>query len=235
MKTPVVFIALMKDLLNAFAAKLFISTGAIIIGKEMLKKTSDIGLEAVVAHEIGHINYEHINKNLALALTCLIGSKIGGNGLINYLMDKSRADFATGLEYSEYLGQKENYKFWITLLSLLYGPSFIVNKRFERQADQFACENGKAEGIIEFFSYLKEREALIDNDYLLVSDQISQSKSKVAFSDYLALNVRFMLTKAGHKLDKISRWIYHNTPLGAHPSNEERIQTAQDYIANNGN
>jgi Zn-dependent protease with chaperone function len=64
--TPVVFISYKENLFNAYASKIFTSCGGIVIGQKLLREASDKELEAVIAHEIGHIRYNHINKTLAL-------------------------------------------------------------------------------------------------------------------------------------------------------------------------
>jgi hypothetical protein len=42
--------------------------------------------------------------------------------------------------------------------------------------------------------------------------------------------LRYYLAKGGHLCGKAFGYIYHNTPLGAHPSNEARIEAAQKYL-----
>ena len=52
---PTIFITRKEVFFNAFAQKLLMSTGAFVIGQKLLKESSDQEVEAIVAHEIGHI------------------------------------------------------------------------------------------------------------------------------------------------------------------------------------
>ncbi len=67
-KMPLVFVTHEKGIFNAFAAKLLMSAGAIVIGQDVLKEASEGEVNAVVAHEIGHIKYNHVNKQLFVQL-----------------------------------------------------------------------------------------------------------------------------------------------------------------------
>ncbi|MGB8468068.1 MAG: hypothetical protein WCE21_03610, partial [Candidatus Babeliales bacterium] len=121
-----------------------------------------------------------------------------------------------------------NVAFWLTI-SLL--PSLIINKRFEQEADRFACEKmGKATGIISFFTRIQNIEKEQDKEYERTKDMINQNKE--SFGSFL--HGRFMgsyyAAKCSHLVNKGLKWLYHNTPLGAHPSPAERVKAAEEYI-----
>jgi Zn-dependent protease with chaperone function len=220
-ETPTIFITSDKHgFFNAAAAKLFTSSGGIIIGQKMIYETTEVELEAVIAHEIGHIQRNHVNKILALQFGCFFGAKIA-------------------IESYQALTNSSNYPYnqnqswartWLPIIAFFYGPSFIINKRYEKEADFFAFENGGARGIADLFQYLLDREAKDDRDFDIVYAKLQADKSKIAYSDYLHLMFCYYLNKGGHNFNKFLRYIFHHTPLGAHPSHEERIRAAQDYL-----
>ena len=224
--TPTIFITSDKHgFFNAAASKLFTSTGGIIIGQKMIYETSQAELEAIVAHEIGHIKYNHVNKSLALPFASWFGAVI----LTNCAVEGYRQ--ITDTNAMPYTENQLLLKAWVPLIAIWAGPSLIVNKRFEKQADQFAFENGKAQGFADMFQYLIDREAKYDKDFDTVYANLQNAQSKIAYSDYLSLMFFYYLTKGGHLFNKFYRYVYTHTPLGAHPSHEARIQAAQEYLA----
>lgn len=219
-ETPTIFIGLNEGFFNAAASKLFKSTGAIIIGKQMLKETSESALEAILAHEIGHIKHNHVNKILLI-----LAVSVAAGHAMSKLVDKLWV-----------VDRENNSRKTATLMSIEYAsifllPSILINKRFEKEADTFACENGHAHGVVETFEFFKERSDKADNDIVVISDKIVASKKNVTFTDYLQLKLRLGIVKVKHKFSKAYKWIYHNTPWGPHPSPNARIEAAQEYIA----
>ncbi|MGB8467549.1 MAG: M48 family metalloprotease, partial [Candidatus Babeliales bacterium] len=73
---PVIFLTRENTLYNAAAQKLFLSTGGIIIGQELLNDVTDDELEAIIAHEIGHIKHNHINKHMAINIAVVASAPI---------------------------------------------------------------------------------------------------------------------------------------------------------------
>mgnify|MGYP003347008625 CR=1 FL=1 len=68
---PTILISKDEDLLNAFAQKLYATSGVIIIGQRIIEEYDDETVEAVVAHELGHIKGNHVNKIRLANLTVL--------------------------------------------------------------------------------------------------------------------------------------------------------------------
>lgn len=209
---PTVLMALDDNFFNAAAQKLMTSTGAIVIGATLIRQTHDEELEAIIAHELGHIKYNHVNK--------IIGASIVSNLI--------------GVAVSAYLAEKNNVPISvqksIPLIAFL-APSFIIGKKFEKQADEFACKAvGKAEGLASFFEHLEQREQKYDSEFGRTKDLIAANKKSIGFFDYAALNGRYYLTKGFHNVEKAYRWLYHNTPFGPHPSHEERIAAAREFF-----
>lgn len=217
---PTVFIAPDKGFFNAAAQKLFASTGAIIIGKDIIDKTNDRQIEAIIAHEIGHIKHNHVNKILALSLAGVLAI----NAAKKYLM--APRYFRTQNEAFIH-GALDGY-FTAVYAGII--ASFVINKKFEKEADQFACENGKAEGIAEFFEYMQEKEHKRDEQFEMTHQALIDNKSALELGDYYSLKLTYGLSKGLHLLNKGFKWLYHYTPYGAHPAPEYRVAAAKDYL-----
>ena len=200
-----------QGIFNACAQKLFASSGAIVIGQKLLRETTDAELEAVVAHELGHIKYNHVNKRILLSILTIIAT----NTLNGCLPSEKKLSSTT------------------SFLIKLYLPDLIINKRFEKQADEFAYKFvGKANGTIAFHENLiKRNKKYFDEDFEKTYDILQKNKPQLAILDRYLLTTRYYLASFFNKLNKTYRWIYLNTPLGAHPSSEERIQAVKDYLA----
>jgi Zn-dependent protease with chaperone function len=219
--TPTIFItrdiAAKQGMFNAMAQKILMSSGAIIIGQKLLLETTDAELEAVVAHEIGHIKYNHINKIMA----------------INYI-----TLLATFIYLQTTFGKQNDSEG--TFIARIFGASIIsdclssliINKRFEKQADEFAYKvMGKGEGCIELFEDLKNKEKNYDNYFDKTYTILQENKKNLEPSDSVSLTIDYYLASFGNKVDHFFKWAYHNTPLGAHPSNDARIKAVKDYLA----
>ena len=225
-QTPTIFIVKQKGFFNAAAAKILTSTGGIVIGQKLLKETSNDELEAIVAHEIGHIKHNHVNKILAIKF---------GTYASTYLLTKLLISICNSCEKRESLTpNQQGLQSWIPLLSMMLLPDLIINKRFEKEADHFACKTDHAEGVIEFFKDLKEREEQNDLDFDITYARLQDNKSQIdAGGYYMGLLLPYYLAKGEHMVGKALKWIYHHTPYGPHPSHEARIKAAQEYLAHN--
>lgn len=212
---PVIFITRQDGFLNAAAQKLLLSSGGIIIGQKLVRELSDDALEAVIAHEIGHIKYNHCNKGLAL----LVATLIAYVKIIPYIVSE---DDLTITRYVKYIALFD-------LLSLI--SRFLIGKRFEQEADAFAYRNNnKAAGLIEFFELYLEKENKRDKEFIITYDILQDNKKDLSMSDYYSLLIRYYIAKYGHEYRKCLQNIYHNTFLGAHPSPEKRINAASHYL-----
>lgn len=207
---PTIFISrditLKSGMFNAFAQKLLMSSGGILIGQKLLLETTDAELEAVIAHELGHIKYNHVNKSILVTYLSLIAVVVSQDN------------------------KNQNTLFNLILAS--YISQLIIGKHFEKQADEFAYKYAsKGEGLIEFFEDLNQREK-VNNDYYNKTYTILQeSKKDLSYLDSLTLSTNYYLSSFSHKLANCYKWLYHNTRLGAHPSNNARIQAVKDYMA----
>ncbi len=220
MATPAIFITINKGIFNAAAAKLFTSSGGIVLFRKIIKDATDRELEGVIAHEIGHIKYNHANKSLLIegaAFAAIVAAVI-------YEFKKSHLDLNKMSP-----GQFINRYLCLTLGSSLI-TGLIINKKFEKEADAFAVDNGHGEGLIDFFQDLQEREEnndqLFDETYQLLQD----SKAQLTDHDYNELTMGYYIAKGFHNLGKGFKWIYYNTPLGAHPSPEKRLELIEEKM-----
>jgi Zn-dependent protease with chaperone function len=232
MSMPVVFITRKEGFFNALALKVFMGVGSIVIGQKLLKKLSDQELEAIVAHEIGHIKHNHSNKMLVLnaaKLAAIVSLMIyfykEGDVSVDSIIDEN------GVEVPVY-----NFN---GLLLKLYGISsvvstigaFVVNKRFEKEADLFACQFGKSQGIIDFFELIKQKEQERDDEFVITYDILQNNRVCLPSGKYISFIMRYYLAKIGHECGRFVKYLYHETPLGAHPSNQARIDAAKAYLA----
>ncbi|MBY0109665.1 MAG: M48 family metalloprotease [Candidatus Babeliaceae bacterium] len=216
-KTPTVFLTREKGLFNAAAQKLLMSTGAIIIGQKLLLETSDKEFESIIAHEIGHIKYNHVNKTIAINFLAFFGSWAGSY----YLLNKQINNQQVAIVSSQYLA----------IFASLIATSIIINKRFEKEADEFAYKGmNKGEGLAEFFKHLQVKEETEETDFNHTSDKLKASRSELSLYSYAGLSTSYFLAKLAHKIDKAYRWFYHNTPFCVHASPEERIKAVREYL-----
>lgn len=229
--TPTIFVSTIKGFFNAAAQKLLTSSGAIVVGEQLLLELSDKELEAVVAHEIGHIKHNHINKMILISLAayipayCLAKRYIGSNVASQIDANNIYGDVAvkTVPLYKRILVAN----IAASLLTALY-----INKSYEKQADEFAYKTmHKGEGLIGLFKRFGKKSEARESNLVLTGAVLAENKTKIGTLGYLYLNVRYYVAKAGKRLSDVYSWLYFHTPLGAHPSNESRIKAVQEHLA----
>ncbi|HLC07507.1 MAG TPA: M48 family metalloprotease [Candidatus Babeliales bacterium] len=226
--TPTIFITRQDGFFNAAAQKLFASSGAIVVGQKLIKDLSDNAIEGVVAHEIGHIKHNHINKILALVALQIVAY----HALIRILdMQPPRAESFDNPYSFSMASLKYGLKLDGLMYLLSYIPSLIINKRFEKEADEFACKvNGKSQGIIEFFELLLKKDQLREEEFASIYELLQQNKPNLSMIDYYSLVARYYVARAGQSYTNLYKKIYYETFIGAHPSPQARIAAAQEYL-----
>ena len=228
-KTPIIFVTTGKGFFNAAAQKLFVSSGGIIIGQKLLREISDEELEAVVAHEIGHIKRNHTNRAISTGISAFATSYM----LVRYCFEKLQLNIQGNSTPAHIV----NVYIQTVISSILSGIAtcIIINKRYEKEADKFACEMKKQKGIIGFFERLEQKYEKQDQDFADVKNVLRENRSNLT-KDYLSLLVypclmlRYYVALVDHKINKCWRWLYYNTPYGEHPSNKARIEAAQESL-----
>lgn len=212
-----------QGMMYALAQKLLVSSGAVIIEQKFLQELSDEGLEAVVTHEIGHIKHNHIYKSLALGIvvTYLVKLAMAQSGISDTItlpvgeqvVNVHTKDIATGL--------------------LVWGIiALIINKRFEKQADEFAyADNGKANGIIEVCELFLKKEQIREEEFVVVYNLLQANRASLPSLNYYSLLAYYYMEKCFHKIEKFKKFIRHETFWGLHPSDQARIAAAREYLA----
>ncbi len=225
---PTIFITRKDGFFNAFAQKILMSTGGILIGQKLMKETSDDALEAIVAHEIGHIKYDHVNKMLGI-LTVQWGVVYALTKML-----KITSGVRVGDSEGDVLYKKCVYFLKLMMLNdcLSCVSAYFINKRFEKEADEFAYKtNGKARGLIEFFELLLQKDVLRDEEFVTIYNLLEQNKEQLEMMDYYSLLLRYYGAYAEHWLMELYKKVYYETFVGAHPTPQARIKAAQDYLA----
>jgi len=214
---PIIFLSKKKGFFNAAAQKLLMSTGAIIIGQKLLCEISDQELEAVVAHEIGHIKYNHVNQMIILTISA------------NYIANKMVEHLDKGFRGS--VGDELRRQFLAYSLTEDI-RSIMINKSFEKQADEFAYKvMGKGAGLIKFFERMQQKEQEHEGDFIETYAMLENNKAELAFIDNALLKIRYYKARVGDLIHRAYAWYYYNTPFGPHPSHEARIEAAKKYLA----
>lgn len=227
MPIPTIFITREKGVFNAFAAKIFETTGGILLCQKMIEDTSNSELEAVIAHELGHIKHNHANKTLARYLPLYIAVLFG----MSYtrkntpvFISKFRIDFLELLM---------RHVFADVLADMI--AQLTIGKKFEKEADEFAYKDvGNGQGLIEFFKHVQDKEKAEDDAFNEVYTALEKNKSQLSADDHQQILINYYVAKGFQGLIKGFKWVYYNTRFGPHPSPEERQKTIEEYLTKNG-
>lgn len=214
--TPTIFISLREKVFNAFAAKLLNGNGGILIEQKLLNELNDKQLEAVVAHEIGHIKHNHVNKMVGLSLATIAASGYGLYKWFTYNRDNKK------LSSSEFTQCAIGAQVISALTQIL-----VIGKKFEKQADRFACEAGHAEGIIELMKAFEAKDIKADAELLITNDKLIAEQANLSPEDFTELQQGLSWTNA---LRRFGKWLHEKTPFESHPSHADRAADAQAYL-----
>jgi Zn-dependent protease with chaperone function len=220
---PLIIIPQNEHEFNAFAEKKFRDNGVVFILPKIFKNLNDDEFEAIIAHEIGHINHNHANKTWAISavvgvgLYCLflrilgyyldlyeVSEKISPLGLQNVKIDSSHLLAASS-----------------SLLAIITRPSLmklIIGQKFEKQADNFAMENGHANGLKSAMKKLDFQDSFDDT-----LKYIEDNKESLPKDDYEKHIKNWQMLAEGYKALLKS---------DCHPTFEERIKAAEEYLNN---
>lgn len=151
---------------------------------------------------MGHIKYNHVNKMLFL--------------------DTVR------IAILAYIYQQEKLGGLGCMLAYLFVPYFLINKRFEWQADNFACKEAlQAKGLIRFLERIKAKEMRLDTDLAKFYEMVVEKTSKCSEAVSSQIWVEYYVAKCSTALAKGFLWLYHDTPMGGHPATDLRIDNAK--------
>ena len=225
---PVISISQDEDLENASAIKILTSSGMIVVGQRLLYERTKEEVEAIVAHEIGHIKHNHSNKHIAV----IVGSFFLVKGISKILHpqkhDKPSIDDRPKkkIDHSTNKTSRHYERLLIPAVAAL-----IIGKRFEREADLFACKKaGKARGIAAYFKHAQQEEQERNLHLNYVGRSLVDGRSAMGYFDYSLLCLRYGGIVALYAYHDVANWLYYNTPFGPHPSNEDRIAAAEKYL-----
>ena len=120
--TPIVLVTILPGSCNAAAIKLLINSGVVMIGRDMFIETDDEEVEAVLAHEIGHIKHDHVNKKSFLHAG-LAGLSLLSRAIMYHLVKDRPSWGEHPIAFNLLLGVVAgNVSEWLSKL--------IINKRF---------------------------------------------------------------------------------------------------------
>jgi len=254
MQTPKVYI-INDPALNAFATGRDPKHAIVAATTGLMDTLSDDELEAVMAHELGHILYNHTNKRLLL-----IAAIYGGFQLFkSSLMAPIRSQLAAAEPFSviddggeplSYFSQTASERLAASarvaerpmafsgaaydlgaLLITLGLTRLIINKRFEKEADAFVYQvTDNGQGLVEFCEHLEKKEEKIESQFDGTRAKIQANSSDVGFINYLGLMMRYYAAKTGYVIGNGYKWLCYNTPFGDHPSPAARIKYTQEYL-----
>lgn len=102
--------------------------------------------------------------------------------------------------------------------------SLFTNKKFEKQADIFACEVAeKSNGLINFYERLGQRDQLHAEEFDKISDLLRENGGDMPILHYIGLLISYYMAKAEHGVAKAYNKL-------AYPSVQERIEAAKKYM-----
>ncbi len=216
---PFIVIPPLEGVTNAAAGKLFCENGVIFIFPGMINNTNDEELEAIIAHEIGHIKHNHINKSLAFSMPTMLCSIAAYSYLIPHCMEYFNL-LETMSEKNQKMILKEAPKI-VMLLSVITHAllkKIIIGKKFEQQADKFAMDHGHANGIKTFMTKYDNTESFSET-----LKYIEDNKASLSRHDYDEFMRLWKLAEAQNNSHEF--W-------DEHPTMRDRVKAAEEYLNN---
>jgi Zn-dependent protease with chaperone function len=219
-KTPTIIITKSKRHFNASACKLLSFAGFVCIGQQLILELSDKALEAVVAHELGHIKNNHNNKKVLIGLMIPVAYCI-----YKCITKPAFSDDLIEESIINYEYYSEHFKFarkWLIPASF-FVTNALFSRSMERQADEFAYKTlDQGDGLIEFLEKHIEKETLDNQNFVDTYSMLQIHRKSLSFMSYLDLALSFWATKLYGQIDRIWGWIRY-------PCDEARIAAIREY------
>ena len=116
-----------KKITNAFATGVLPFTKVVLLGRDLINSFSDLELEAIVSHEVGHLKYNHLGKLYIVNILWTLLVVFIFQALVTPLLGDSRIFvLLVGLYYGIFLGAG---------LLIISGQ---FQKMYEKEADGYA-------------------------------------------------------------------------------------------------
>lgn len=192
---------------NALTIQLFNQRDIIILYGGIMSLANDKELEAILAHEIGHIKHNHSHKKLLMK----IGSFLASYKLIN-----------TCLKSEIFSNSLQNKKFIPIIASstISWLLTTLLMRKYETQADEFSLVNGHAAGLKSLMSKL--------DIVKLLRDKCEEIENKI--KNNLNPECHDQYKKDLIFLKIIKAFLSTLEFLGEHPSCQDRIKKAEEYL-----
>lgn len=207
----------------AAASKNAMGPGIIIINPEFFKY-SHKAFEAAIAHELGHIKYNHENKQFFISVLSLVAA---GQIANLYLVSPSDSSTSKFIKIIAALGccALIDTKWLIPLIA----------RQFEKQADEFAYKDcDKAEGLIEFLSPHAESERKLRDLQLRIDEHFKEvyqeEQRKLPLVSRIKNMTLGLMQYSIETIDYSLFWLLEKKP-SRHPSPEDRVKAVREYLA----
>lgn len=199
--------------------------GRIYLSTKIIEQSGAEELEGILAHELGHIKHGHCIKtgliNIPTYVIALILSKYYAKGLVKRLL--------------------------ATYVSANIVSNLIIGRKCEVEADRFAFENGKAKGLLSFFSRKQKQGNSWVGDLpeaIEFEKEIAEKKAKVPAEKNIKLLLKIKIVESCWRLFKyplnailsfinLIDWVEEKIFWHPHPSFASRIKSAEDYLLKN--
>ena len=225
--TPPVFLAGDKDFFNALASSLSPSVSMIILGQKLVEEMTDEELKGVIAHELGHVAYNHIPKTIITNLL-LAGATIA---LSLWIVDKICPQ---PQHYYVYSRSDDRWNYFMVISVLLNIATFFISVyltyRHECQADDAAIATVGAKPFLSSMEAIKKY--IMDELEIFDKEQaycLEQLKTLENLEPEKAKNIKEKLEKLKTEThEKIEKSLDQDWD---HPALNKRIEYGKEQLS----
>lgn len=151
---PPVFLAGDKEFFNALASSLSPSVSMIVLGQKLVEEMTDEELRGVIAHELGHVAYNHIPKTIITNLLLFSASIALSLWITNKICSQPQ------YYYRGAISSDERWSYFMITNTLLTIATFLISVyltyRHECQADDAAIATVGAQPFLSSMEAIKK-------------------------------------------------------------------------------
>lgn len=216
--TPPVFLAEDKEMFNAMATSFSPNISMVILGQKLVEEMTDDELMAVLAHELGHIKFNHIPKKIIMHLALAGGSV----ALASYIAYKLHNVGPQAL--------LETIGIFSATGVAIEAISVYVTYRHECQADDKAIRAVGAQPFVDSMEtmkkYIMNELAIFDKEHAYC---VSQLKKLEELNPEKAADIKDTLDAIKNRMYS---WVQeHLDTDGNHPALNKRIEHGKEQLA----
>jgi hypothetical protein len=228
--TPTIIVARNESYLKSMSRRDLVASRVIVIAQSLLQELPDVELEALIAHQIGRLKYEHAAKIFFMNTAIIVGST--ANNFISAISHQNAVNMGNGSIINPVLAIALRVPKQLLISHSL--DQIVVNyKNQEKGADRFVCEIGKGPALMRALKHMQAESNKEAADLDAVKKSITNEKSTLSTFAHARLVAYHSMVQTVRDIGRAYASLCNSGWLGYGSSVEDRIAFIKQCLNEN--